>query len=529
MKEIDLTALGMLSSSTKAVLNKETRLTDLIGEQHGFLNLDQAISGKANFPIEKRQDLVKVLKTDYKKYGIHEHALINANIDALLDPNTYTVTTGQQLHLFFGPAFMVYKLISCIKAADHYQSLYSDKKFVPVFWLASEDHDFDEIKKTPLFGSQYIWETNQTGACGRFHLNDIDSVLNPLKEKLSNDSKAMAVLETFSKIYKTSKSLSEATIKLTHQLFADYGLLCLDADNPLLKAHFRTILKAELLENKSEASFNAFSQKLSDSQLSLQLKSRPINLFYLKDNLRARIEKDGEIYKVVDTKLQFTKEEVLAEIETHPENFSPNAVLRPLYQECILPNIAYIGGNAEINYWLQLTDVFKLYNTETPNLVLRQSVWMLKQKQFEWLAEKQIQIEQLFNLKSEKDKLNLFSNSNNGEEMETYLIQFLAIRDQIQQYANSEKLPNMKTLIEGGKAFEKTLKEVQKSEIQAKAEKNERNLNKLEQIQNDGFSLQNIQERTTYSLTFLINNANFVNNCFLSIYFKPGCGFFLNN
>ena len=528
MKEIDLTALGMLSSSTKAVLNNATSLTNLIGEQHGFLNLAQAIAGKANFPIEKRQDLVKVLKTDYEKYGIHTHALINANIDALLDPNTYTVTTGQQLHLFFGPAFMVYKLISCIKAADHYQQLYTDKKFIPVFWLASEDHDFDEIKNTPLFGTKYPWETNQTGACGRFHLNDIDSVLNPLKEKLSNDPKAMAVLETFTEIYKTSKTLSEATIKLTHQLFADYGLLCLDADNPLLKAHFKTILKAELLENKSETCFNAFSQKLNDSQLSLQLKSRPINLFYLKDNLRARIEKHGEMYKVVDTNLQFTKEEVLAEIETHPENFSPNAVLRPLYQECILPNIAYIGGNAEINYWLQLTDVFKLYNTEAPNLVLRQSVWLLKQKQFECLAEKQIQMEQLFNLKSEKDKLNLFSNSN-GEEMETYLTQFIAIRDQIQQHANREKLPNMKTLIEGGKAFEKTLKEVQKSEIQAKVEKSERDLKKLEQIQNDGFSLQNIQERTTYTLTFLINNANFVNNCFSSIYFKPGCGFFLNN
>ena len=528
MKEIDLTALGMLSSSTKAVLNNATSLTNLIGEQHGFLNLAQAIAGKANFPIEKRQDLVKVLKTDYEKYGIHTHALINANIDALLDPNTYTVTTGQQLHLFFGPAFMVYKLISCIKAADHYQQLYTDKKFIPVFWLASEDHDFDEIKNTPLFGTKYPWETNQTGACGRFHLNDIDSVLNPLKEKLSNDPKAMAVLETFTEIYKTSKTLSEATIKLTHQLFADYGLLCLDADNPLLKAHFKTILKAELLENKSETCFNAFSQKLNDSQLSLQLKSRPINLFYLKDNLRARIEKHGEMYKVVDTNLQFTKEEVLAEIVTHPENFSPNAVLRPLYQECILPNIAYIGGNAEINYWLQLTDVFKLYNTEAPNLVLRQSVWLLKQKQFEWLAEKQIQMEQLFNLKSEKDKLNLFSNSN-GEEMETYLTQFIAIRDQIQQHANREKLPNMKTLIEGGKAFEKTLKEVQKSEIQAKVEKSERDLKKLEQIQNDGFSLQNIQERTTYTLTFLINNANFVNNCFSNIYFKPGTGFFLNN
>ena len=529
MKEIDLTALGMLSSSTKAIVNNETRLTDLIGEAHGFINLAQAIAGKANFPIEKRQDLVRVLKTDYENYGIHQHALVNANIDALLDTNTYTVTTGQQLHLFLGPAFMVYKLISCIKAAEHYQQIYPDKKFVPVFWLASEDHDFDEIKNTPLFGTQYPWETNQTGACGRFHLNDIDSVIEPLNKKLANDSKALTVLDTFFQIYKTSKTLSEATIKLCHQLFADYGLICLDGDNPILKAHFKTILKAELLERKSEQCFNAFSQKLSDNQLSLQLKSRPINLFYLKNNLRARIEKDDQTYKVIDTNLQFTEEELVTEIERHPECFSPNAVLRPLYQECILPNVAYIGGNAEINYWLQLTEIFELYQVEAPYLVLRQSVWLIKPKQDEWLEGHKISFQQLFNLKSEKDKLTFFSAKESASDLEGMMREFSNLKEQILNYANIEKLPNIKFLIEGGKDYEKVLKDLIKSDVQNQLEKNEGLLNKIEQIQSEGFSIQNVQERTIYSLAFLINYPNFIHNCFSSVYYKPGSGFFLNN
>lgn len=529
METIDLAALGTLSSSTKAVLNKDQKITQLIGQDHAFIDLSKAIEGKANFENSKRLDLVKALKTDYANFGIDQHPLVNANIEALLHADTYTVTTGQQLHLFLGPAFMVYKLISTIKAAEHYSKLYPNKKFVPVFWLASEDHDFEEIKNTPLFGQNFQWETSQTGACGRYHLKDIESVFEPLKVKLNQDPKAMALIASFESIYKNSANLSEATIKLTHQLFADYGLVCLDADNALLKAHFKTILKAELSENKSEQSFNHFSQLLNDSQLSLQLKSRPINLFYLKDNVRARIEKEGPIYKVHDTPYTFTEAEIIAEVEQHPEHFSPNAVLRPLYQECILPNVAYIGGNAEINYWLQLAEVFKLYQTEAPYLVLRQSVWYIKQKQKDWLDSQHLSFEQLFQLKTEKEKLAFFNTNETGANLEQLVNAFSDLKTQIQVYANDQKLPNIKVLIEGGKAYERVLKDLIKSDVQAKLEKNEKTLKKLEQIHNEGFSIINIQERNTYALTFFINFPDFVNNCFSSVYYQPGTGFFLNN
>lgn len=527
MKEIDLVSLGFLSSSTKALLRHDKNVTDLIGNNHPFINLENAIAGKANFSKEKRQDLVNVLKANYERLGL-QHPSVNANIEAITQDNTYTVTTGQQLHLFLGPAFMVYKLISTIKAAEHYKTLFPDKNFIPVFWLASEDHDFDEIKNTPLFGANYPWITDQKGACGRYHLKDIDSVFEPLKAKLINDSKAQELLNSLEEIYKSSNNLSDATIRLTHQLLAEHGLLCLDADHPVLKAHFESIIKEELINNKSEKAFNQFSDKMTDSQLSLQLKSRPINLFYLKDGLRARIERKNESFVIVDTSIEFTEKEILEELNKHPENFSPNAVLRPLYQETILPNIAYIGGNAEMNYWLQLKEIFELYQTIAPFLVLRQSAWMIGKKQSEWLESKNIDFYQLLNLKNEKDRLSAISQVSSNNKLEEQLDNFNQLRANIQQYADSNKLPNIKSIIESGKVYEKAIKDLIKSELNLNIEKNDRDLKKLEQLQNDGFSLNNIQERTNYVLSFWIKDANYLTNCFSKLYYKPGCGFFLN-
>ncbi|MDI1232929.1 MAG: bacillithiol biosynthesis cysteine-adding enzyme BshC [bacterium] len=528
MKEIDLVSLGTLSLSTIALLRKDKNLTDLIGSSHPYLDLEKAIAGKTEFAANKRRDLVNVLEENYSRLGLNKHPLINSNITALLDQNTYTVTTGQQLHLFLGPAFMVYKLLSTIKAAEYYQHLHPDKKFIPIFWLASEDHDFEEIKDTPLFGQNYTWITEQKGACGRYHLKDIQTVFEPLKAKLSHDVKGLELLNSLELIYTTSETLSDATVRLTHQLFADYGLLCLDADNALLKTHFKSIVKAELLDHKSEISFNHFSQKMTDSSLSLQLKSRPINLFYLKNGLRARIEQNDEDYIVVDSSIQFTKEGILAEIESHPENFSPNAVLRPIYQECILPNIAYVGGNAEINYWLQLKEIFELYQTNAPLLVLRQSVWIIRNKQVEWLEANKISIEQLFAIKTEKDKLDVFKSEDESDELSILMQHFIDLKNKILQYADGGKLPNIKGLIDSGKNYEKSLKELTKAELSLRIEKNDKKIKKLEQIQNEGFSANNIQERTNYALSFWIKDYNYLNNCFSNIQYKPGYGFFLN-
>ena len=113
----------------------------------------------------------------------------------------------------------------------------------------------------------------------------------------------------------------------------------------------------------------------------IQVKPREINLFYIEDNLRARIVFEKDIYKVNNTSLQFTKEELLVLLEKNPEKFSPNVILRPLYQEVILPNLCYIGGGGELAYWLELKSFFNAVDVPFPILLLRNSALLATEKQ----------------------------------------------------------------------------------------------------------------------------------------------------
>ncbi|MCX6294209.1 MAG: bacillithiol biosynthesis BshC [Sphingobacteriales bacterium] len=116
------------------------------------------------------------------------------------------------------------------------------------------------------------------------------------------------------------------------------------------------------------------------STYKIQTSGRHINLFYLKDNIRERIEETAEGFKVVNTNLIFSKNEMIDELNQFPERFSPNVVLRPLFQELILPNIAFIGGGSELAYWMELKSVFEWYNVNYPVLLLRNSFSIIENK-----------------------------------------------------------------------------------------------------------------------------------------------------
>ncbi|MES2617102.1 MAG: bacillithiol biosynthesis cysteine-adding enzyme BshC [Bacteroidota bacterium] len=525
--EIDLNAIGFLSNTTSAFLKKDPALLALVPDTHPFHSAEIAIQLKRNFPAEKRQTLVNVLKEQYDEIGLGDNSSINTLIESLNSPNTYTVTTGQQLHLFMGPAFMVYKLLSAVKAAEAYQQQFPDCKFLPVFWLASEDHDFEEIKNTPVLGQQYPWVTNQTGACGEFHLKDISTVFDPLFEKFKSDAVTTELLKKFEVIYTSSETLSEATRKLTHLLFGEYGLLCIEPNHKALKNLFKPTIQKEIFEHKSEHLFNSFGSVLEQANFHLQLKARPVNLFYLTKGNRNRIELKDETYFINSTEIQFSKEEMAAEIEFHPERFSPNAVLRPVYQESILPNIAYIGGNAEINYWLQLTSIFAHHGVSGPALILRQSVWSMRQKQWKLLESNNLTPLSLFKAEGKMALLALIEKDNLENPLDNILTNFLSIKKSAQDTIHNMGLSNLNQLSELGKQYEKALKDAQKQGNEKLLEKKGAEFIKIEQLKNELFNLTAIQERVTSSLEYLIKAPAYINFCSKNLDFKPGYGFFL--
>ena len=301
---------------------------------------------KDRYSMDSRRVLVERLKIQYEGFEISEAT--NLNIEALLEPRTFTITTGHQLNLFTGPLYFLYKIFSVINLVEKLNKKYADHQFVPVYWMATEDHDLDEINYFNLFGEKIIWDKEAGGAVGELSNDGLEEVLNTFKAALGDTENAKKLGGLFEDAYTKHSNLAEATRYLGNQLFSEYGLVIIDGNDPILKKAFIPYVQKELNENLSFRKISDTTARIVALGYKAQVHPREINLFYLNKGIRERlIEQEGS-YLVNGTERIFTSAEISAELLDHPERFSPNALLRPLYQEVILPNLCYIGGGGEL-------------------------------------------------------------------------------------------------------------------------------------------------------------------------------------
>jgi bacillithiol biosynthesis cysteine-adding enzyme BshC len=365
--KIPFSVSNHLSPLVLDYLNEKNELKELYNLPQKLESFEEAIN-KHHFT--NRTILVAEL---LKQNKVASDNIIN-NIKLLENDNTFTVTTGHQICLFTGPLYFIYKIISTINLAKELKSKYPAYNFVPVYWMATEDHDFEEINHIHLFGKKITWETEQTGAVGRFKLTGIEDFIEKVKAKFSTPTD---LLNKFISHYENASNLTEATRNLVNDLFKNEGLVTVDADNKELKKLATPIFKDELLNSTSHDLINDTSKKIEALGNKTQVTPREINLFYLKENIRERLEYKNDKFEVLNTEISFTKDEILNELNENPERFSPNVALRPLYQELILPNLANIGGPGETAYWLQLKSSFNHFKVSFPILVLRNSVLLI--------------------------------------------------------------------------------------------------------------------------------------------------------
>ncbi|MFM2441965.1 MAG: hypothetical protein RL449_606 [Bacteroidota bacterium] len=354
-KTHNFSSLNAFSSLLLDYLAEKPALNGFYGNAPRLSNFKDQISKKKGFPASSRAVLQTVLTEQYAAIGAEM-----PSVD-LRDENTFTVTTGHQLNIYTGPLYVIYKLVSTINLARALRAAYPSQRFVPVYWMATEDHDFEEINHFFAFGTKYEWITSQKGAVGRFQLSDFPKI--PLRN------------EIFDKAYAEGKTLSEAVRMYMHALFGAEGLVCLDADDARLKSLFAPIMEADLKQQVHEPIVRATTEKLEALGYKTQVSARPVNLFRLTANDRVRLEK-GDSVVITDA--------------------SPNVILRPLYQEVILPNLAYIGGPAEVAYWLQLKGIFDLHQIPFPILLPRNFAIVKTQKQAERAEKLGLSLEDLF-------------------------------------------------------------------------------------------------------------------------------------
>ena len=383
MKTIPLANIKSFNKLFVHYLNENPSTKQFYNLYPNIENFKTQIQNK-KYSQAQRQLLHKTFVNQY--IGLELSSIQRQNIDNLLLENTFTVTTGHQLNIATGPLYVILKLVTTINLAKELAEKYPEYNFVPMYWMATEDHDFEEINHFYWGDEKKVWEQETSGAVGDILCENI-----PVNELFGFEMPAFV-----KEIYASSTTLADATRKLIQTLFHETGLLCLDANEIELKTAFSSFFEQELIQKQSETLIQNTIQQFEKEGYKAQIHPREINLFYLDKNTRERIVFSKNEYLVNNTSLKFSEAEIIDLVKTSPEKFSPNVAFRPLYQEFTLPNLATVGGPAEIAYWLELKSTFDFYKVEYPILVPRTSALVINKNLTPKIDKLQISSEDLF-------------------------------------------------------------------------------------------------------------------------------------
>ena len=450
---------------------------------------------QAGFTSQARTVLVKALNKQYENAEVSN--LTQNHINLLEQANTFTVVTGHQLNLFTGPLYFFYKIISTINLCKELKAQYPNYNFVPVYWMATEDHDFAEINYFNFKGKKVQWNRDATGAVGELNLEGLDQVFKVFSSQLNNTTNASQLKTRFKAAYLNHSNLAQAMHQLVNDLFKDLGLVIVDGNDHTLKQQFIPYIEEELVRQTSFSKVSDANAQLNalDGNYKIQVNPREINLFYITKGIRERIiEKDG-LYHVNNTSISWSKSEILKHLNEVPERFSPNVIMRPLYQEVVLPNLCYIGGGGELAYWLQLKSNFNRHKVVFPMLLLRNSALLITEKQKEKLKKLNVEVADLF-LKQDALKTKITKQISAitidfSEQKEHLKQQFKALYEVAEQTDASFKgavAAQEQKQINGLEHLEKRLLKAQKRKLAD-------HLNRVVQLQNELFPNQSLQER----------------------------------
>lgn len=514
MREIVKIALKeapVLGATAKKYLSGELKsLHDFSPDEEGIrLAIEKRKNKKVN-----REVLVKILS----EQNVNANAKAKANILLLKNENAFTVTTGHQLCLFTGPLYFIYKILHTIKLAEDLKKKFPENDFVPVYWMASEDHDFEEVSGVSIFGKSLKWNSNIRGSVGRVSLQagtplpvghlplergevGVSAILAELKTILGESDKAKEIYSIIEKCY-SQKNLSEATRMLVDFLMGEYGIVIIDADEKELKKEFVNIFIKEIEEEFVLPAVNESSEILTKQGLKAQVTPREINIFYLQENSRERIIRDNEVYVTADYSRNWDKAALLEEIKSNPERFSPNVLMRALYQETILPNLVYLGGGGEISYWLQMKKMFEAATIFFPVLMVRNSFLLVDAGQQEKISKLGFMVIDFF--KKEEDLINQYIDENKTAE-----IDFVAEQEKLKKVfgeladkiAVADATLRATTEAELQKAI-KSLESLEARVRKAEKQKHDQSLTQIKNIKSKLFPEGEFQERHDNFLSY---------------------------
>lgn len=336
----------------------------------------------------QRKQLTAILEEQNRNYGCGSKTL--GNIKNLKQNQTCAVVTGQQVGLFSGPLYTIYKALTAVKLTE-YLNQNGQGNFVPIFWMASDDHDFAEINHINLLNKNNQIEKIQNDSLSLSTKLPASKILltqeiNQCVQQLNNlthDSEFKdKIISHLSEAYEPDLSYVEAFGKWMTRLFKSYGLIFIDASHQGFKELGKSVFLKEIAEN-SPSTLCAIetSKKLKQAKYNCQIQLREgiLNLFFTEPE-RQSIGIKEDSYIIKDTQQTYSRDELFALMENKPYLCSPNVLLRPIYQDAILPTVAYIGGPSEVAYFAQMKGIYDRFSIPMPIIYPRKSLTIIESK-----------------------------------------------------------------------------------------------------------------------------------------------------
>ncbi len=499
--KLDYKDVPQFSKRDKAYVQQDAVLRSFYAHSPDLNSFAEVIELKKQQQIP-RKELVDMLQLQYK--NVEASHKVQKNISSLADENTFTIITGHQPSLATGPLYFIYKILSTINLTEQLSVRHPDKHFVPVYWMGSEDHDFEEINHFHLFGKTLTWENEEKGSVGKMSTKGILPVLEELKNLLGESENATQIYDLMYEAYAKHDTLDEATFYLTNALFQDYGLVVFITSSPKAKSLFVEYMLKEIIEQASYKIVNKTIAELEKAGFKAQASPREINLFYMRKGLRERIVQEAGVFKVLNTDFTFTKKEIEEELHSHPERFSPNVLMRPLYQEVLFPNLAYIGGGGELAYWLERKAQFEYFKVPFPMLIRRASVMWINAGQAKKLNQLGLSVQDIFT--AEDQLISNFVRENTEQEvnltddraaLEQIYIQILAKAKAIDPALEKSVLG------EQAKAL-KSLQQIETKLLRAEKRQHETHTKRITGLKDKLFPKRGLQERKDNFISFYL-------------------------
>jgi bacillithiol biosynthesis cysteine-adding enzyme BshC len=452
---------------------------------------------KESYSMEMRRTLVESLEKQYARINLTKAQ--NENLENLKKENTFSISCGHQLNIAGGPLYVAYKILSVIRYCEVLNQAFPQNQFVPIHWLANEDHDLEEISSFTFFGQQYSFDLQGSGASGEVSTEGLQAQFQAIRDFPAWMAQA----------YENQENLNLATQDWIQAAFGEAGLLVLDANQESFKKAFLPFALRELENGWVEKEVLSQSGKLLANGHKAQINPRPINLFYLGESERLRIEKKENGYQTHDGKYKWTEKEALVFFSRHPEKLSPNVAFRPFFSQLILPDVAFVGGPAEISYWLQLKSVFDQAKTPFPMLIPRFSGLFVQGNQVKKMQKLGLTPEDLFKEEHQikKELINLAWQKPDLELAYQGLIELCKTVD-------STLVPTVKAELV---KVEKQIENLEKRIIKSAEQKNEQEITQIKNLISKLFPEGGLQERKESWLSFMSGNPDWLPSILKSI------------